>query len=113
LRNYNGNAALDWGANFINRKDKIKSAIVTDFISSVEIVIIALGTVLDQPILKQVPCGYIYCYFNTVGVYGIVAVIVRMDDLGTSLLTRKVVFLSQLATYWFRLYLKSSKHLPL
>jgi predicted DNA repair protein MutK len=41
-------------SNFINRKDKIKSAIVTDFILSVEIVIIALGTVLDQPILKQV-----------------------------------------------------------
>jgi predicted DNA repair protein MutK len=70
-------------------KDKIKSAIVTDFILSVEIVIIALGTVLDQPILKQVLVVTFIAILATVGVYGIVAVIVRMDDLGTSLLTRK------------------------
>jgi predicted DNA repair protein MutK len=50
---------------------------------------IALGTVLDQPILKQVLVVTFIAILATVGVYGIVAVIVRMDDLGTSLLTRK------------------------
>jgi predicted DNA repair protein MutK len=70
-------------------KDKIKSAIVTDFILSVEIVIIALGTVLNQPILNQILVVTFIAVVATVGVYGIVAVIVRMDDLGTALLTRK------------------------
>jgi len=70
-------------------KDKIKSTIVTDFILSVEIVIIALGTVLDQPILNQVLVVTFIAILATIGVYGIVAVIVRMDDLGTALLTRK------------------------
>lgn len=70
-------------------KDKIKSAIVTDFILSVEIVIIALGTVLNQPILKQVLVVTFIAVIATVGVYGIVAIIVRMDDVGTALLTRK------------------------
>ncbi|MCF7560299.1 DUF808 domain-containing protein [Sabulilitoribacter multivorans] len=63
-------------------KTKIKSAIFTDFILSVEIVIIALGTVLEKPILFQVLVVSIVCIIATVGVYGIVALIVRMDDLG-------------------------------
>jgi predicted DNA repair protein MutK len=41
--------------------------------------------VLDQPILKQVLVVTFIAILATVGVYGIVAVIVRMDDLGTSL----------------------------
>lgn len=67
-------------------KDKIKSAIVTDFILSVEIVIIALGTVIGQPILFQVIVVSIVALIATVGVYGIVALIVRMDDLGLRLI---------------------------
>lgn len=63
-------------------KKKIKSAIFTDFILSVEIVIIALGTVLGKPILFQVLVVSIVAVIATVGVYGIVALIVRMDDLG-------------------------------
>jgi predicted DNA repair protein MutK len=63
-------------------KTKIKSAIFTDFILSVEIVIIALGTVLGKPILFQILVVSIVCIIATVGVYGIVALIVRMDDLG-------------------------------
>ncbi|WJJ95969.1 DUF808 domain-containing protein [Algibacter luteus] len=63
-------------------KTKIKSAIFTDFILSVEIVIIALGTVLAKPILFQILVVSIVCVIATVGVYGIVALIVRMDDLG-------------------------------
>jgi len=63
-------------------KDKIKSAIVTDFILSIEIVIIALGTVMDKPLLSQIIVVSIIAIVATVGVYGIVAIIVRMDELG-------------------------------
>lgn len=63
-------------------KKKIKSAIVTDFILSVEIVIIALGTVVGKPLLFQVMVVSVVAIIATVGVYGIVALIVRMDDLG-------------------------------
>ncbi|ALM06928.1 membrane protein [Sediminicola sp. YIK13] len=63
-------------------KEKIKSAIVTDFILSVEIVIIALGTVVNEPLGTQILVVSIIALVATVGVYGIVAMIVRMDDLG-------------------------------
>ncbi|WP_194850478.1 DUF808 domain-containing protein [Nonlabens antarcticus] len=67
-------------------KDKIKSAIVTDFILSVEIVIIALSSVVEEPILNQVLVVSIVAIIATIGVYGIVAGIVRMDDLGLKLI---------------------------
>lgn len=67
-------------------KEKIKSAILTDFILSVEIVIIALGTVVAQPIGTQIIVVSIIALIATVGVYGIVALIVRMDDLGLRLI---------------------------
>ena len=70
----------------VAEKKKIKSAIVTDFILSVEIVIIALGTVLGRPLLFQVLVVSIVAIIATVGVYGIVAMIVRMDDLGYRLI---------------------------
>ncbi|APY09983.1 hypothetical protein BWZ22_01415 [Seonamhaeicola sp. S2-3] len=66
----------------LSEKKKIKSAIFTDFILSVEIVIIALGTVLEKPILSQILVVTIVCIIATIGVYGIVALIVRMDDFG-------------------------------
>jgi predicted DNA repair protein MutK len=69
-------------------KEKIKSAIVTDFILSVEIVIIALGTVLGKPITTQIIVVSIVAILATAGVYGIVALIVRMDDLGIKLSTK-------------------------
>lgn len=67
-------------------KGKIKSAIVTDFILSVEIVIIALGTVIGKPLLTQILVVTIVALIATVGVYGIVALIVRMDDFGLKLI---------------------------
>ncbi|TDX10727.1 DUF808 domain-containing protein [Flavobacterium sp. S87F.05.LMB.W.Kidney.N] len=63
-------------------KAKVKSAIVTDFILSVEIVIIALGTVIGKPLLSQIITVSIIAVIATVGVYGIVALIVRMDEVG-------------------------------
>nr|WP_315148851.1 DUF808 domain-containing protein [uncultured Flavobacterium sp.] len=68
-------------------KEKIKSAIVTDFILSVEIVIIALGTVIEKPLSTQIVVVSIIAILATVGVYGIVALIVRMDELGYKLIS--------------------------
>lgn len=67
-------------------KKKVKSAITTDFILSVEIVIIALGTVVDQPLSTQIVVVSIIALLATVGVYGLVALIVRMDELGYKLI---------------------------
>ncbi|MFH6936223.1 DUF808 domain-containing protein [Flavobacterium sp. FlaQc-30] len=67
-------------------KGKIKSAIVTDFILSVEIVIIALGTVIGKPISQQIAVTSIIALVATIGVYGIVALIVRMDEAGYKLI---------------------------
>lgn len=67
-------------------KDKIKSAIITDFILSVEIVIIALGSVVGETLLIQILVVSIVALIATVGVYGIVALIVRMDDFGLRLI---------------------------
>ena len=67
---------------------KIKSAITTDFILSVEIVIIALGTVLDRELPIQILTVSIVALVATVGVYGIVALIVRMDDFGYRLIKK-------------------------
>ncbi|MEA3418697.1 MAG: DUF808 domain-containing protein [Campylobacterota bacterium] len=65
-----------------HEKKKIKSAIITDFILSVEIIIIALGTVVDQPLSIQIIVVSLVALLATVGVYGIVAMIIRMDDVG-------------------------------
>jgi len=67
-------------------KKKVKSAIVTDFILSIEIIVIALGTVMGEPILFQIPVVLIVAMLATIGVYGIVALIVRMDDFGYRLI---------------------------
>lgn len=65
---------------------KIKSAITTDFILSIEIIIIALGTVLNQPLTIQIITVSVVAVLATVGVYGLVALIVRMDDAGFRLI---------------------------
>lgn len=72
----------------VAEKTKVKSAITTDFILSVEIVIIALGTVLDRELPIQIFTVSIVALLATVGVYGFVALIVRMDDIGFRLIKR-------------------------
>ena len=67
---------------------KIKSAILTDFILSIEIVIIALGTVLAENLTIQIVTVSVVAILATIGVYGIVALIVRMDDAGYKLIKR-------------------------
>ena len=65
---------------------RIKSAILIDFILSIEIIIITLGTVLDQSITMQVLVVSLIAILATIGVYGMVALLVRMDDLGYRLM---------------------------
>lgn len=67
-------------------KKRVKAAIITDFILSIEIVVIALGSVVNAPILNQIIIVSFIAVLATVGVYGIVAIIVRMDDLGLKLI---------------------------
>jgi predicted DNA repair protein MutK len=67
-------------------KAKIRSAITTDFILSIEIVIIALGSVAEQGIAIKIVTVSVVAVLATIGVYGIVALIVRMDDAGYKLM---------------------------
>lgn len=69
-------------------KNKIKSAIITDFILSIEIVIIALNTVLEEELPVQIISVSVVALIATVGVYGLVALIVRMDDAGFKLIRK-------------------------
>lgn len=63
-------------------RDKVKGAIRTDFILSAEIVAITLGIVAEAPLLNQVLILSGIALLVTVGVYGIVGVIVKLDDMG-------------------------------
>jgi uncharacterized protein len=68
--------------------DKIKGAIRTDFVLSAEIIVIALGTVAGQPLTTQLSVLVGIALLMTVGVYGFVAAIVKLDDIGFWLLRR-------------------------
>lgn len=61
---------------------KIKGAIRTDFILSAEIIAITLGTVADAPLTQQIIVLSGIAIVMTIGVYGLVAGIVKLDDLG-------------------------------
>ena len=69
-------------------RDKVRGAIRTDFILSAEIIVIALGTVSSQPLTTQLAVLATIALGMTIGVYGLVAGIVKLDDLGL-LLTRR------------------------
>jgi len=69
-------------------KDKIKGAIRTDFILSTEIIVIALGIVQGSALLVQVGALVGIAVAMTIGVYGVVAVIVKLDDVGLFLSLR-------------------------
>ena len=61
---------------------KIKGAIRTDFVLSMEIIVIALGTVQDAAFITQIGVVTAIAVIMTIGVYGIVAAIVKLDDVG-------------------------------
>ena len=75
----NANPAVDLVA---FEKDKIKGAVRTDFILSAEIIAITLGTVASAPFVQQLTVLSGIAIIMTVGVYGLVAGIVKLDDLG-------------------------------
>jgi predicted DNA repair protein MutK len=66
--------------------ERVKSAIFVDFILSIEIVIIALSSVQDSELKVQIIVVSLIALIATIGVYGIVALIVRMDDVGYRLI---------------------------
>jgi uncharacterized protein len=72
--------------------DKIKGAVRTDFILSAEIIVIALGTVSAAPFTQQVAVLAAVAVVMTVGVYGVVAGIVKLDDVGLYLSRRAGAF---------------------
>ncbi|MDO9467392.1 MAG: DUF808 domain-containing protein [Thiobacillus sp.] len=75
-------------------KDKIKGAVRTDFILSAEIIVITLGTVAAASFGKQIAVLTGIALVMTVGVYGLVAGIVKLDDAG--------LYLSQRPSRWAR-----------
>lgn len=72
----------------VYEKQKVSGAIRTDFILSAEILAIALSTVASQPMSKQVAVLVVVALAITVFVYGVVACIVRMDDVGLWLMRK-------------------------
>lgn len=67
-------------------KDKIKGAIRTDFVLSAEIIVITLGTLAGSAFLTQILVLVAIAIIMTIGVYGLVAIIVKLDDVGFWLL---------------------------
>jgi uncharacterized protein len=67
-------------------KDKISGAIRTDFVLSAEIIVIALGTVQHAPLSQQIAVVAGIAAIMTVGVYALVAAIVKLDDIGLHLI---------------------------
>jgi len=74
----------------LSEASKIKSAVQTDFILSIEIIVISLETVIDQSLLIQVMVVSFIALLATIGVYGLVALLVRMDDSGLYLIERSM-----------------------
>lgn len=70
-------------------KDKIKGAVRTDFILSAEIIVLTLGLVAEQDLLRQVLVLTVISLVMTVGVYGLVAGIVKLDDAGLHLMRKE------------------------
>lgn len=83
-------ALLDPKVDFVQlEKDKIKGAVRTDFILSAEIIVISLGTVADETFGMRVAVLVGIALIMTVGVYGLVAGIVKIDDAGLYLSKRE------------------------
>ncbi|MCD5380745.1 DUF808 domain-containing protein [Candidatus Gracilibacteria bacterium] len=66
----------------LTEDEKVKSAVFTDFILSIEIIVIALSTVKDESLMLQIIVVSIIALIATFVVYGLVALIVRLDDVG-------------------------------
>ena len=79
-------AVLDPAADVVAfERERVKGAIRTDLILSAEIIVISLNTVMDEPLLQRALVLTAISALMTVGVYGLVAMIVKLDDLGLAL----------------------------
>ena len=76
-------------ADGVDEKGKIKGAIRTDFVLSAEIIVISLGVVAAKPFATQAMVLSAIALIMTIGVYGLVACIVKLDDLGLFLSQKK------------------------
>lgn len=74
-----------------SEEEKIKGAIKTDFILSAEIIVIALGSIAGAPLISQIITLCIIALGMNVGVYGFVALLVKLDDIGLHLATKNNV----------------------
>ncbi|MGV6829191.1 MAG: DUF808 family protein [Flavobacteriales bacterium] len=86
-------------------KKKIKSAILVDFILSIEIIILALSTVVEKSLITQIIVVSIVSIIATIGVYGIVALIVRIDDFGYQLIKKsneKTIFFKKIGQFFVK-----------
>jgi uncharacterized protein len=88
-------------------RDKVKGAVRTDFVLSAEIIAITLGTVAQAEFATQVTVLVGIAVIMTIGVYGLVAGIVKLDDLGLYLSRRA----SQLAQSIGKVILKAAPYL--
>ncbi len=89
----------------MNEDEKVKSAIFTDFILSIEIIILALSTVLDESLSIQIIVVSIVALAATFWVYGVVTFLVRLDDMGIFLMRKSSTWKLQ---YRFWSFLVSS-----
>lgn len=79
-------------------QDKIKGAIRTDFILSAEIVVISLGTMATASLTLKALTLSAISILMTIGVYGLVALIVKMDDAGVHLVNKPDAFSQKLGS---------------
>ena len=81
-------------------KDKIKGAVRTDFVLSAEIIVITLGTIANKPLMEQLAVLVGISLIMTVGVYGFVAGIVKLDDIGLWLAQKNSAAAQQLGRFF-------------
>ncbi|REG82578.1 DUF808 domain-containing protein [Marinomonas pollencensis] len=79
-------------------KNKVRGAIRTDFVLSAEIIVIALGSVNSQPLLTQALVVSLIALVVTVGVYALVGLIVRLDDIGLYLMRAKHTWINHVGS---------------
>lgn len=98
---------MELQAGEVDEKAKIKGAIRTDFVLSAEIIVISLGVVSSKPFAIQALVLSAIAILMTVGVYGLVACIVKLDDLGLHLSQSQTVAARKtgLAIIWGAPYL--------
>ena len=93
-----------------SESDKIKGAIRTDFVLSAEIIVISLGTVAGADLMRRIGVLSAIAVIMTLGVYGLVAAIVKLDDLGLFLSRRegRAARKAGLGILWFAPFLMKS-----